>query len=168
MLKRRGFTLLEMLVALAVLAVALAVATPAFGDWVRNGEVRSAAETLRASIRQARAEAMRRNASVRFRLTDANGTLAWSMGCVRANSLCPQVIRSEAATNSPLRVTVDNGLPAAATFDAHGSLVASGGTDFRCVALRHSGGAGVRTLVLRLGEAGMVKLDAGAGAACGA
>ncbi|RDI25289.1 GspH/FimT family pseudopilin [Pseudacidovorax intermedius] len=63
-----GMSLIELMVGVALLAILLALAVPAFGDWMRNARVRTTAESLRAGLQQARAEAIRRNANVRFQL----------------------------------------------------------------------------------------------------
>lgn len=60
----RGFSLVELLVAVSVLAVLMAMAVPNFTTWIRNARVRTVAEALQASIRLAQAEAQRRNQSV--------------------------------------------------------------------------------------------------------
>jgi general secretion pathway protein H len=63
----RGFTLLETLVALALLAVLLAVAVPALAPSPR-AELRTAADTLASGLRQARLEAQRRQRPVALQL----------------------------------------------------------------------------------------------------
>jgi type IV fimbrial biogenesis protein FimT len=60
---RRGFTLVELLVTLALVAILLNVAAPSFVDFQRNAELTSRANTLLASLNAARGEAMKRNRS---------------------------------------------------------------------------------------------------------
>jgi type IV fimbrial biogenesis protein FimT len=64
----RGFSLVELLVGMAILGVLLAIAMPAFSNWLRNARVRTAAESVQNGLQLARAEAVRRNTSVRFQL----------------------------------------------------------------------------------------------------
>jgi type IV fimbrial biogenesis protein FimT len=72
----RGFSLIELLVAVSVLAILMAVAMPNFTAWIRNAQVRTVADALQASIRLAQTEAQRRNQSVvLFRTTDASCAL---------------------------------------------------------------------------------------------
>ncbi len=65
----RGFTLVELLITVALLAVLLSLAAPSFATWIRNTQVRSVAETLQNGLRTAQAEALRRNRQVVFFLT---------------------------------------------------------------------------------------------------
>lgn len=72
MLSRRrngGFTLIELMIGLALMAMLLALGVPEIFSYLRNAKVRSAAENLYAGMQLARAEAVRRNAFVQFVLT---------------------------------------------------------------------------------------------------
>lgn len=64
--RRRGVTLIELVVAIAVLAGLLALALPDVRDWMRNLKVRTAAESVRNGLELARMEALRRNQQVGF------------------------------------------------------------------------------------------------------
>lgn len=55
----RGFTLIELMVTLAVVVVLLRVCVPGFVSMQRNSELTSAANGLLASINAARTEAMK-------------------------------------------------------------------------------------------------------------
>lgn len=67
MLKRAaGFSLIELMVAVAVFSLLLAVAVPSLTAWVRNERVRTVAEVLQSGIRVAQAEAQRRGQTAVF------------------------------------------------------------------------------------------------------
>jgi type IV fimbrial biogenesis protein FimT len=66
----RGFTLVEMMVTVSVLAVLLAVGMPVFSEYMASTRVRSVAENFYSGIQKARAEAIRSNEPVQFLLTD--------------------------------------------------------------------------------------------------
>ncbi|NDY92084.1 pilus assembly FimT family protein [Ideonella livida] len=71
-LKRRrpaGFTLVELMVTLAVAALMLAMAVPAASQWVANARLRAVAETAQNAVRLAQAEAVRRSRSAGYLLT---------------------------------------------------------------------------------------------------
>jgi type IV fimbrial biogenesis protein FimT len=67
----KGLSLIELMVGLAIVAIALATGVPSFGEWLRNARVRSAAESIQSGLQFARIEATRRNAIVRFQFTDS-------------------------------------------------------------------------------------------------
>jgi type IV fimbrial biogenesis protein FimT len=64
----RGYSLIEVLIALAILGVVMSLGVPAFNTMMKNFQIRSAAESLVAGLQAARNEAVNRNASVRFQL----------------------------------------------------------------------------------------------------
>lgn len=63
---RNGFTLIELIVGVAILAVLTSLALPAFRSMMRNTEVRNAAASIQNGLQIARAEAVKRNANVSF------------------------------------------------------------------------------------------------------
>lgn len=69
----RGFTLVELMIGLVILAFLLMMGVPAFTTFIQNSKLRSTAETFHAGIQTARAEAVKRNAQVQFILTDDAG-----------------------------------------------------------------------------------------------
>jgi type IV fimbrial biogenesis protein FimT len=74
----RGFTLLELIVALTITGMLLTLGMPSFTTFLRNSEVRSTAESISNGLRLARSEATRLNQPVSFTL--AGGTdPSWSI-----------------------------------------------------------------------------------------
>jgi type IV fimbrial biogenesis protein FimT len=68
----QGFTLIELVVVIALLALLTMAAVPAVGSWIANARVRSTAEALQNSLRVAQQEALRRNRRTVFALTAAS------------------------------------------------------------------------------------------------
>ncbi len=67
----RGFTILELMVVVAVGAILLSVALPSMTQVIRNNSVGATAELVQNALRQAEGEAIRRNGEVDFMLTDS-------------------------------------------------------------------------------------------------
>ncbi|WP_310387700.1 Tfp pilus assembly protein FimT/FimU [Roseateles sp.] len=68
--RSRGFSLIELLVAVTLMTILLSLAMPAFTGWIRNAKVRSVAESLQNGVRLAQTEAVRRFRPMVFFLTD--------------------------------------------------------------------------------------------------
>lgn len=74
-----GFTLIELMVTIAIAAVLMMVAVPSFVTYQRNSEMTSFANTLLASINAARGEAMKRG---RYAMVVPVDGVLWSSGWV--------------------------------------------------------------------------------------
>lgn len=79
--KAGGFTLIEMMVGLAILALLLLLGMPTFTAFVRNSEIRSTSESIVNGLRAASAEATRQNRHVLFTLTTA-GSSSWAINLI--------------------------------------------------------------------------------------
>jgi len=69
--RQQGVTLLELMITVVIGGVLLAVAVPQLTAWVQRNSVSTAAEIVQNGLRQAEAEAIRRNARVEFLLTSS-------------------------------------------------------------------------------------------------
>lgn len=68
-----GFSLVEMMVTVAVLGILMALGAPAFAEWLANTRLRSSASNILGGLQLARAEAIRTNARVQFQLVGSAG-----------------------------------------------------------------------------------------------
>jgi type IV fimbrial biogenesis protein FimT len=68
-----GFTLVELLVTLAVLAILVTTAVPALTDLLDNHRLRAAAQRIATDLRYARAEAVKRHAGIPIGVSFAPG-----------------------------------------------------------------------------------------------
>ncbi|HEY8607819.1 MAG TPA: GspH/FimT family pseudopilin [Noviherbaspirillum sp.] len=182
MKRTAGFTLVEMMIGVAIVAVLLTVAMPNFQAFIQNTQVRTAVENMQAGLNLARSEALRRNARVSFWIVDnlgetcarsASGT-SWvvsfddpSAACHNAasDSVVPRIIQTRGGGDGSPNVTVSakNALAAAATcitFNGFGGAetTCGGGTPIQTVQFRAaSGGAAARKLDIRITSGGAVR-----------
>jgi type IV fimbrial biogenesis protein FimT len=65
----KGFTLIEMMVSIAIIGILAAAAVPAFAGYVANAQLREAANVVLANALWARSEAIKRNATATLTLS---------------------------------------------------------------------------------------------------
>lgn len=77
-------TIIELMVALSIIALLAVLAVPSFSEWIANSKVRSTAEEVANGLRMAQSEALRKSVPVAFVITSttpaANATPATSAG----------------------------------------------------------------------------------------
>lgn len=81
-----GFSVIELMIALAILSVLLGIATPAFNGMVAGQRVKTVAADLHTSLLQARSEAVKRNQRVLLRPASDED---WSDGWLIPNPTTP-------------------------------------------------------------------------------
>jgi type IV fimbrial biogenesis protein FimT len=74
----RGFTLIELMVALSIAVMLLVLAAPGYVRWLAETEVQNGASTLLNGLQVAQAEAIKRNVNVQFVLDPTTATGGWS------------------------------------------------------------------------------------------
>ncbi len=81
--KSLGFSLIELMITVVIVAILTAVALPNFQTWLLNSQIRNAAESISNGMQRARAEAVARNANVAFVLgTGAGSASSWTVDYV--------------------------------------------------------------------------------------
>lgn len=89
----RGFTMVELMVVIAIAALLLFAVVPSVADWIRNVRVRSSAESIASGVNVARMEAIRRNQIVSFWLVNSpGGTGLLDSSCVRSATSASWVV----------------------------------------------------------------------------
>lgn len=67
-----GFTLVELMVAIAIVGILLALGISNYREWIQNTKVRTTAESIQNGLMLAKAEAIKRNNRVDFILTSVD------------------------------------------------------------------------------------------------
>jgi type IV fimbrial biogenesis protein FimT len=141
-MRTRGFSLIELLVAMALMGILAALAAPSFKRTIQSGQISGAVNTFLADIRFARSEAVRRGGNVVLCRSDepeaanpACGTAAgtdgagWATGWFIFHDLngdgtkdaAEPVLRVQQA-NASLRAIVDSGPSTKFRFNGTGRL----------------------------------------------
>lgn len=108
MLNRKGstgFTLIEMMVVVAIVAILSAIGAPMLQDWITSQQVKAKSDAILNGMQLARAEAIKRNTRVQFTLAADS---SWSIGCVSVVAdadgdgvpECPGTIQSKSASEA--------------------------------------------------------------------
>jgi type IV fimbrial biogenesis protein FimT len=72
-----GFTLIELMIGIAIAALLLALATPAYQDFMTNTQIRNVAESIANGLRTAQAHAIKRNTNIEFILEPNAASANW-------------------------------------------------------------------------------------------
>jgi type IV fimbrial biogenesis protein FimT len=98
-MKQRGFTIIEVVIVVALAAFLLAAVAPSVSTWMRNTRIRTAAEAISNGLQQARNEAVRRNQSVGFYLVSDTSAVSMSDSCALSASSSGWVVALASPAN---------------------------------------------------------------------
>lgn len=107
--RQQGFTLIELMIAITLLGILLSIALPSYRSFIQNSRIRNAAESISNGLQVARAEAVKRNAPVQFKLQVDS---SWSVGCTDVTAECPEIIQSRSSaegSSDAIVITPENG-----------------------------------------------------------
>ncbi len=110
----RGFTLIELMVTIAIAAILMMVAVPSVTAFQRNAELTSTTNSLLAAINAARGEALKRGMNAM--VVPAVGT-NWNSGIIAF----VDTDRSQSYSGSDITILTTSALPSYFTVDAAGS-----------------------------------------------
>lgn len=118
-----GFSLIELMVGIAILSILLAIAVPNFRAMIINSQVRNASESIANGLQKARAEAVARNTNVSFVLgAAAAGTYtSWTVSQVSDGAVIESRDSSEGSANVTRTVVPANATTV--TFNSFGRVV---------------------------------------------
>lgn len=144
--KSSGFTLIELMVVVTVLAIFAAIGLPSFRELIASQKVKDAASTLQTALLLTRSEALKRNTSIALAPVAAN---QWNAGWRVSNPADGSILSAYAAFSA---VTISG--PSSVIFQPSGRTSGSGtfkfsqanGTNIvRCVSISLSGVPSVST-----------------------
>lgn len=119
----RGFTLLELMVTIAIVAILAAVGVPSFVSLIASQKLKTAASTLQASLNLTRAEALKRNANVTLSPRQAG---QWNAGWQILDPSTSVVLFTTEALSS---LTITG--PASVVYQGSGRVSAAANTTFK-------------------------------------
>jgi len=133
-----GFTLVELMVVVAIAAIILGLAVPNFREFIARNRLDGAAHELMATLQFARSEAQRRGAQVTLRLAGTAGSKDWGSGWAMfvdtdrdgALDVGEEVIRQGMALTAPLTLIGSSGFDTFIAFNRDGRLTNAGGGYF--------------------------------------
>lgn len=117
--RARGFTLVELAVVLAIVAIGATLAAPNFAQMIANYRVRGAADGILNALNFAHTEALRRNTAVVFSLSSPGG--GWTVSQLSTSA----TLQSRSAGDVPGVTVTPSTSATSVTFLANG-LIQSG------------------------------------------
>ena len=84
-LKQHGFTLIELMVSVSILAVIAMIAAPSFTPLIERWRVRDAAEALHSTLYYARSEAIKRGGGITISAIDDDWANGWEVHGIDAD-----------------------------------------------------------------------------------
>jgi len=143
-----GFTLIEMIVAIAIAAVLLAVGIPALRDMTVSQRVRAAANGLYSDLAYARSEAIKRNTQVAVARATGGWTNGWSVlvagNPIRTHEQLRDVSYAGAAIGT-ITYNPDGRSTLTTSASFNFSSTTGGAVSMRCVVITPSGRPAVLT-----------------------
>lgn len=150
-----GFTLIELMVVIAIAAILTAIAVPGFQGLIASQKIKNTAYELVSDLTLARIEALTRGRCVRIASAAGGWAMGWTVRTYQPvpptpTGPCPNVADVEISQKSEIggSVSLTQALTSI-TFDANGRLtgtssivrfaLSDGGTNNRCISLDPSG-----------------------------
>jgi type IV fimbrial biogenesis protein FimT len=136
-----GFTAVEMMVVVALVAILTMVAAPYMGDMVKRQRLRTASFDVFSSLTLARSEAIKRNVNVTMTPAASGWLGGWSVTDANGNVVHTQSAMEGFGITGPDSVTFNSAgrLTAAVDPFALSATPSNGTTQYRCVTIDLSG-----------------------------
>lgn len=150
---------------MAIMAILAGLAAPSFNQWIANSKIRNAADAINIGIQLARAEAIRRNATIDFTFVGGATSAGWQFGCTPpGTATCVDPIIDQRSTtegnSATISAVVAGGLPRTFTFNSMGRMTApvpagaAGCAQNLCINITDTTGTGDRPLRVTVSPSG--------------
>ena len=172
--RARGMTLIELMVAIAIVAITLMLGIPSFGEWLRNTRIRSTAEALQNGLQFARAEAVRRNTPVRFQLIDTLTSACalstsgpyWAVNLTTSTTPAGACANAVSDSTSPYLLSLSPVVSSAVVTSLTGSRAAVGFDGLGRLTTITNPDSGIGTLTIKVTASGTACVASGGTARC--
>lgn len=94
-----GFSLIELMVAISVVVILLAIAVPSFQEFIRGQRVKTTSFDIFAALNYARSEALKRNGDVTLTPVSSDWTNGWSIAAASST------LRTQASQSDSVLIT---------------------------------------------------------------
>jgi type IV fimbrial biogenesis protein FimT len=123
-IRNRGFTLIELMISLAIFAFLIVIAGPMYADFMGNTQIRNGAENTLTGLRLAQTEAIRGNTQAQFVLDPAIG---WQVSRLNDESGTFDLVQSYKFADGASKTTVTTvpGDATEVTFNGLGRVMAA-------------------------------------------
>lgn len=129
--RNKGFTLIEMMVTVAVLAIILGIGVPSFQGLIERNRISAAANSLFTSLSTARSEAIRLRQQVFLKSMSENeswGAMGWRITAINPVTNVETLIRHEIAPARTVAVKALGSIGTDIAFSSEGHLMNAGST----------------------------------------
>lgn len=162
---QRGFTLIELAIALVVLGLLMSLGLPSFTAWINNTKVRTAAEGILNGVQLARAEAVRQNLNVQI-VIGGSSPDNWTVSSIATGGALTQVQQRVSEGSGNVSVGLTPSTTTIVTFNGVGRVASSNPSDGSvpltqidvCSAATNVASTELRKMRIVVGPAGSVKM----------
>ena len=117
-MRSHGFSLIELMVAITILALVVMLGVPMYTQFIGNTQVRNAAESMLSGLRLAQTEAVKRNEPVQFVLDSVTG---WQVRDIADNTTIQSYSFAEGAPKA--KIVIAPGKTTGVTYSGLGRVV---------------------------------------------